>query len=86
MHVRPGEEEGSSRVAGGRQAKQSVKVVVDMREFRSTLPSLLYDRGIELEPRTLQVWGRGFFFLVGWFVCLFVCLFFVCLFVLFILF
>ncbi|KAK9499241.1 hypothetical protein O3M35_002314 [Rhynocoris fuscipes] len=31
------------------------KVIVDMREFRSELPSLLYKRGIDIEPVTLQI-------------------------------
>ena len=31
------------------------KVIVDMREFRSELPSLLHKRGIEIEPVTLEV-------------------------------
>lgn len=30
-------------------------VVVDMREFRSELPSMLYARGIKIEPVTLQI-------------------------------
>lgn len=31
------------------------KVIVDMREFRSELPSLLHRRGIDIEPVTLEV-------------------------------
>ncbi|CAF1437265.1 unnamed protein product, partial [Didymodactylos carnosus] len=31
------------------------KVIVDMREFRSELPSLIYKRGIDIEPVTLEV-------------------------------
>merc|ERR1711874_48800 len=31
------------------------KVIVDMREFRSLLPSLLHKRGIDIEPVTLEV-------------------------------
>ena len=30
-------------------------VIVDMREFRSELPAILYTRGIKVEPITLQV-------------------------------
>ncbi|BET02202.1 ERHypothetical proteinypothetical protein [Nesidiocoris tenuis] len=30
-------------------------IIVDMREFRSELPSLLHKRGVEIEPVTLQV-------------------------------
>ena len=31
------------------------KVIVDMREFRSELPSLIHRRGIDVEPVTLEV-------------------------------
>lgn len=31
------------------------KVIVDMREFRSELPSLIHKRGVEIEPVTLEV-------------------------------
>ena len=30
-------------------------MIVDMREFRSALPSLLHKRGIDIEPVTLEV-------------------------------
>lgn len=30
-------------------------VIVDMREFRSELPAILYTRGMKVEPITLQV-------------------------------
>lgn len=30
-------------------------VIVDMREFRSELPAILYTRGMRIEPVTLQV-------------------------------
>ena len=33
----------------------SRQVVVDLREFRSALPSLLHQRGMTLHPRTLEV-------------------------------
>ena len=35
--------------------KQASRVVVDMREFRSELPSLIHRRGIDIEPVTLEV-------------------------------
>lgn len=31
------------------------KVIVDMREFRSELPSILHKRGFQIEPVTLEV-------------------------------
>ena len=50
------EREKSSRRGGGQQEnKVTAKVIVDMREFRSELPSLLHKRGIEIEPVTLEV-------------------------------
>ena len=33
------------------------QVVVDMREFRSSLPSLLHKRGVTIVPLTLEVTG-----------------------------
>ena len=35
--------------------KVTPRVIVDMREFRSALPSLLHKRGIDIEPVTLEV-------------------------------
>ena len=35
--------------------KATPRVIVDMREFRSALPSLLHKRGIDIEPVTLEV-------------------------------
>lgn len=35
--------------------KETSKVIIDMREFRSDLPVLLHRRGIDIEPITLQV-------------------------------
>ena len=32
-----------------------LQILVDIREFRSTLPSLLHKRGIEIDPLTLEV-------------------------------
>lgn len=42
---------------GGMQSEAKVipKVIVDMREFRSELPAILYTRGIKVEPVTLVV-------------------------------
>lgn len=42
---------------GGMQSEATViqKVIVDMREFRSELPAILYTRGISIEPVTLVV-------------------------------
>lgn len=42
---------------GGMQAEAKIiqKVIVDMREFRSELPAILYTRGIKVEPVTLVV-------------------------------
>jgi len=48
----------STRVAGGQRAgpiSQRPTVVVDMREFRSSLPSLLHAAGFVVVPCTLQV-------------------------------
>lgn len=35
--------------------KEPCRVIVDMREFRSELPSLLHRRGLDIEPVTLEV-------------------------------
>ncbi|XP_073228243.1 DNA repair endonuclease XPF-like [Porites lutea] len=47
----------NTRKAGGQdgEKKASRKVIVDMREFRSELPSLIHRRGIDIEPVTLEV-------------------------------
>ncbi|PWN49819.1 restriction endonuclease-like protein [Violaceomyces palustris] len=47
----------SSRIGGGQRSAttQPPCVVVDMREFRSSLPSLLHAAGIQVIPCTLQV-------------------------------
>ncbi|GAA5825708.1 hypothetical protein JCM3770_004454 [Rhodotorula araucariae] len=60
---RPHEEQGellrtvsSSRVGGGKQATQEPpRVIVDMREFRSSLPSLLHAARFEVVPVTLGI-------------------------------
>lgn len=45
-----------TRKAGGQiQNSGEQKVIIDMREFRSELPGLLYKRGIGIEPITLEV-------------------------------
>ena len=36
------------------------QVVVDMREFRSSLPSLLHQRGLEIVPMTLEVISNSY--------------------------
>ena len=43
---------------GGLGAVRRTKVIVDVREFRSALPSLLHQRGMELIPLTLEVADR----------------------------
>uniref|UniRef100_A0A8D0BB36 DNA repair endonuclease XPF n=1 Tax=Salvator merianae TaxID=96440 RepID=A0A8D0BB36_SALMN len=45
-----------TRKAGGQEVKgiQPI-IVVDMREFRSDLPSLIHRRGMDIEPVTLEV-------------------------------
>ena len=45
----------NSRKGGGSEEKVTPRVIVDMREFRSELPSLLHKRGIDIEPVTLEV-------------------------------
>ncbi|KXN82152.1 DNA repair protein rad16 [Leucoagaricus sp. SymC.cos] len=47
----------STRLAGGRRelSKEPAKIIVDMREFRSTLPSLLHAASIYVVPATLTV-------------------------------
>ncbi|GAA6007740.1 ssDNA endodeoxyribonuclease RAD1 [Rhodotorula paludigena] len=59
---RPHEDEGEllrtvpSRIGGGKHATQEIpKVIVDMREFRSSLPSLLHAAHIEVIPVTLGI-------------------------------
>ncbi|KAF2358147.1 ERCC4 domain [Trinorchestia longiramus] len=37
------------------QTEQESRVIVDMREFRCELPSLIHKRGIEIEPVTIEV-------------------------------
>lgn len=45
-----------TRKAGGQEQNSTQQsIVVDMREFRSELPSLIHRRGIDIEPVTLEV-------------------------------
>ncbi len=46
---------GSSAGSSSSRARSSYEVVVDVREFRSALPSLLHAQGFSIIPRTLQV-------------------------------
>ncbi|MBN3303856.1 XPF endonuclease, partial [Amia calva] len=47
---------GMYRLVGGQEmATTPARVIVDMREFRSELPSLLHRRGLDIEPVTLEV-------------------------------
>ena len=39
-----------------------LQIIVDIREFRSELPSLIHKRGIDIEPVTLEV--RSHFFIL----------------------
>ncbi|XP_042363987.1 LOW QUALITY PROTEIN: DNA repair endonuclease XPF [Plectropomus leopardus] len=43
------------KAGGQEQPKEPSRVIVDMREFRSELPSLLHRRGLDIEPVTLEV-------------------------------
>ncbi|XP_061174934.1 DNA repair endonuclease XPF-like [Saccostrea echinata] len=45
----------NTRKGGAPQVSTQEKVVVDMREFGSELPSLIHRRGIDIEPVTLEV-------------------------------
>jgi len=47
----------NSRLAGGQRSATSEppRVIVDMREFRSSLPSMLHGAGMQVIPCTLQV-------------------------------
>ncbi|KAI5212300.1 Dna Repair Endonuclease Xpf [Manis pentadactyla] len=45
-----------TRKAGGQEQNSTQQsIVVDMREFRSELPSLIHRRGIDIDPVTLEV-------------------------------
>uniref|UniRef100_UPI0037E92C77 DNA repair endonuclease XPF n=1 Tax=Semicossyphus pulcher TaxID=241346 RepID=UPI0037E92C77 len=55
-NLEPANATTNSRKAGGQdQPEEPSRVIVDMREFRSELPSLLHRRGLDIEPITLEV-------------------------------
>ncbi|XP_026208060.1 DNA repair endonuclease XPF [Anabas testudineus] len=55
-NLEPANATTNTRKAGGQeQPKEPSRVIVDMREFRCELPSLLHRRGLDLEPITLEV-------------------------------
>lgn len=45
----------NTRKGGLHLTQSQQKVIVDMREFRSELPSLIHRRGIDIEPVTIEV-------------------------------
>ncbi|KAH8260794.1 hypothetical protein KR026_008609, partial [Drosophila bipectinata] len=52
------EDNAQSRRAGGqapKTPKETAKVIVDMREFRSDLPCLIHKRGLEVLPLTITI-------------------------------
>ncbi|KAH8235738.1 hypothetical protein KR032_006560, partial [Drosophila birchii] len=54
------EDNAKSRQAGGQKptnsaSKETPKVIVDMREFRSDLPCLIHKRGLEVLPLTITI-------------------------------
>ncbi|XP_076856443.1 DNA repair endonuclease XPF [Brachyhypopomus gauderio] len=52
----PAHAASDTRKAGGQEGvRKASRVIVDMREFRSELPSLLHRRGLDIEPVTLEV-------------------------------
>ncbi|KAK2533340.1 hypothetical protein Q9233_004554 [Columba guinea] len=54
--AKPASAAADTRKAGGQEQKSVQQtVIVDMREFRSELPSLIHRRGIDIEPVTLEV-------------------------------
>ncbi|XP_040923230.1 DNA repair endonuclease XPF isoform X2 [Toxotes jaculatrix] len=55
-NLEPANATTNTHKAGGQeQPKEPSRVIVDMREFRSELPSLLHRRGLDIEPVTLEV-------------------------------
>lgn len=55
-NLEPANATTNTRKAGGQeQPHEPSRVIVDMREFRSELPSLLHRRGLDIEPVTLEV-------------------------------
>ncbi|XP_043568043.1 DNA repair endonuclease XPF isoform X1 [Chiloscyllium plagiosum] len=54
--VAPATAIADTRKAGGQTQKhEQQRIIVDVREFRSELPSLIHRRGIDIEPVTLEV-------------------------------
>ncbi|XP_053936267.1 DNA repair endonuclease XPF [Cuculus canorus] len=54
--AKPASASTDTRKAGGQEQKTVQQtIIVDMREFRSELPSLIHRRGIDIEPVTLEV-------------------------------
>ncbi|NXN30436.1 XPF endonuclease, partial [Nycticryphes semicollaris] len=54
--AKPASVSADTRKAGGQEQKSVQQtIIVDMREFRSELPSLIHRRGIDIEPITLEV-------------------------------
>lgn len=51
------DDEDNTRKGGLKEDQVAIvnKIIVDMREFRSELPSLLHQRNIEIEPVTILV-------------------------------
>lgn len=47
--------QGGAIETSGNNNDNSAVVIVDMREFRSELPSILHKRGFHIEPCTLEV-------------------------------
>eukprot|EP00050_Salpingoeca_kvevrii_P001990 m.184488 g.184488 ORF g.184488 m.184488 type:complete len:911 (-) comp10509_c0_seq8:183-2915(-) len=47
--------ETSSRKAGGQSVEVTPEIVVDMREFRSSLPAVIHEHNFKLKPMTLLV-------------------------------
>ncbi|XP_014290214.1 DNA repair endonuclease XPF [Halyomorpha halys] len=45
----------STRQGGAEETPTNSRIIVDMREFRSELPSVIHKRGIDIEPVTLQI-------------------------------
>lgn len=35
--------------------KETQRIIVDMREFRSELPALIHKRGVDIDPVTIEV-------------------------------
>uniref|UniRef100_A0A3Q3VSZ3 DNA repair endonuclease XPF n=1 Tax=Mola mola TaxID=94237 RepID=A0A3Q3VSZ3_MOLML len=55
-NLEPANATTNTRKAGGQeQPEEPSQVIVDMREFRSELPSLLHRRGLDIDPVTLEV-------------------------------